>query len=111
MPCGLGPPTVTTVTPVAKAPKARRSCWLSVISISGSMACSRDLGLTDRNRGQVGSQRRGQRFRDPGGHGAAARPAHARDPLPAAGDERLAALVETDVVEAEFELCLRKLDQ
>ena len=31
MPCGLSPPTVTTVTPVAKAPNARRSSSVSVV--------------------------------------------------------------------------------
>src|SRR5918992_1176261 len=57
-------------------------------------------------------ERPGQRFGDPGRHGGVVRTAHTRHALSATGDQGLAAVrAEPYVVEAEFQLCLSKIDQ
>src|SRR5262245_60945788 len=58
-----------------------------------------------RRQGSDERRRYARRFR------LAVRPAHARDPLPAPGDEDLAARVELDVVEGELDLRRRELRQ
>lgn len=57
------------------------------------------------------SKRRPQRIRYASGNGVGVGSAHARDPLPALGDQPFQAVVAVDVVEAELDLGLGQLFQ
>src|SRR4051794_7438572 len=117
------PPAVSTVTPVANCAITSRceACLDNrCVGGRGNLAIGRwppaePLSATSSSRGQHGrvrrvrSERGTQLLGNPGRDGVRVRAAHARDPLPAAGDQDLAVLVQVHVVEAELDLGLGQL--
>src|SRR5437764_4957077 len=121
IPCAWSPPAVMTVTPVANWPitSRRPACSdsrgrpvFSLLSTGRSPpesppAMSRPPAVAlavARTRHVVRRQRVPQLFGHPGGHGGRVGSPHARDALPASGDQPLPLRRQVHVVEGELDL-------